>query len=102
MDLYEAYSNIFSIYRIDNQIFKIKDVYKIGIKLFTCLTDSNIKSLYDKLISYKVKDYYLSRLIDKDKIRVFKTKKDFIFYFKGNLKKYTNKIIGLEDDVFLK
>ncbi len=102
LDLYEAYCNIFSIYRIENQTFKLKDIYKVGIKLFTYMNDSNIKSLYDKLNSYKVKDYYLSKLIEKNKIKMFKTKREFIRYYKGSLKKYTNKVIGLDDGVFLK
>lgn len=101
LDLLENYCKSLKLSVFKDAKLSIIKVYKLALIIYSSFDDSIIKRINERLNAVKYKDFFFSRLIDKKMILLFKTKNEYLSYYKNKIKILNMKVEGLSKEDFI-
>lgn len=102
LDLLECYCKSLKLSVLkDDKGLNILKVYKLALTIYSSFDESIIKKINERLNAVKYKDFFFSRLIDKGLILLFKTKQEYLSYYKNQIKVFNKIAEGLSKEDFI-
>lgn len=102
IDLYENYYKLFNRNMFDSSKTDLYSIYRLAILFYNSLEENITIKLYEKIRAMKYKDHFFNRIIFSNYIITFKTRIEYIVYYKRKLKDLEKMMRGLEVYDFIK